>query len=400
MIAKYRRPLALAIALVVVVTLVACAWPLGQLALRAVPTLLAAPTQAAQEAQPTPVAQSQPTQAPAMPVSASDTLPGVSISAVAREVRPAVVQIVNKQLVGAGYYSQPVEQQAGIGSGVIYDAKGYILTNYHVIEGADSVTVALPDGRSFDNVKIVGSDRDTDLAVLQIPAGNLPVARLGSSSRLEVGDWVVAIGNALGLKGGPTVTVGVVSALGRAEQEPPSSDGTPGPYLYDLIQTDAAINPGNSGGPLINLQGQVVGINTLVAGVTDYSGYQAQGIGFAIAIDTAKPIADEIVATGHVTHPYIGISYQWLSPALARRLGINQSYGLIIAQVGTGSPAARAGLRPRDVIVALDGNELTDESSLGRYLKEHKPGDTVTLRVLRNNQEMTVKVTLGEKTLD
>ena len=400
MFAKYRRPLTLVAALVVVLTLVACAWPLGQLALRAVPTLMPTPTQPAQQAQATPVAQPQATQAPAAPGSTLGALPGVSISAVAREVRPAVVQIVNKQLIGVGYYNQPVEAQAGIGSGVIYDPRGYILTNYHVIEGADRITVALPDGRSFDNVKIVGSDRDTDLAVLQIPAGNLPVARLGSSSKLEVGDWVVAIGNALGLKGGPTVTVGVVSALGRAEQEPPSSDGTPGPYLYDLIQTDAAINPGNSGGPLINLQGEVVGINTLVAGVTDSSGYQAQGIGFAIAIDTAKPIADQIVATGHATHPYIGISYQWLSPALARRLGISQSYGLIIAQVAQGSPAARAGLRVRDVIVALDGNDLTDESSLGRYLREHKPGDTVTLKVLRNNQEMTVKVTLGERPSD
>ncbi len=398
MMIRYRRPLALVVALLVVMALVACAWPVGQLAQRLVPDLRATPTPVAQQAQPTQAMQAQPTQEPAMPASATGALPGISISAVARQVRPAVVQISNKQLVGAGYYSQPLEQQAGIGSGVIYDPQGYILTNYHVIEGADRITVALPDGRSYDNVRIVGADRDTDLAVLQIPAGNLPVAKLGSSSKLEVGDWVVAIGNALGLKGGPTVTVGVVSALGRAEQEPPSSDGTPGPYLYDLIQTDAAINPGNSGGPLINLQGEVVGINTLVAGVTDYSGYQAQGIGFAIAIDTAKPIADEIVATGRAVHPYIGISYQWLSPALARRLGIDRSYGLIVAYVAPGSPAARAGLRVRDVIVAFDGNELTDESSLGRYMRQHKPGDIVSLRVLRNNQEMTVKVTLGEKT--
>ncbi len=394
MFVKYRRPLTLLAAALVAALLLACAWPLGQLAQRAVEAPTAAPTPTAEAAR-----DAGPTQAPAMEVAAQAGLPSVSISAVARQVRPAVVQIVNKQVVGYGY-RQPEEQDAGIGSGVIYDNQGHILTNYHVIEGADRVTVALPDGRSFDNATIVGGDRESDLAVVRIPADNLPVASLGRSGSLEVGDWVVAIGNALGLKGGPTVTAGVVSALGRAEQEPASDDGTPGPYLYDLIQTDAAINPGNSGGPLISLRGEVVGINTLVAGVTDYSGYQAQGIGFAIAIDTAKPFADEIVATGHVTHPYLGISYQWLSPALARRLGINQAYGLIIAQVGQGSPAAKAGLRVYDVIVALDGKDLVDESSLGRYLREHKPGDTVEIKIVRDNQESTVRATLGERSSD
>ncbi|HOG45223.1 MAG TPA: trypsin-like peptidase domain-containing protein [Anaerolineae bacterium] len=378
---KYRKPLVLLIVALSLALLVACAWPLGQLALGEVPSMVPTPT---------------PQPAPALPVATQGQvpLPNVSISAVVQQVRPAVVQIINKQVLDYGYY-EPVEQQAGIGSGVIYDSQGYILTNYHVIEGADGITVALPDGRSFDNATIVGTDRRTDLAVVQIPAEDLPVARLGNSAALQVGDWVVAIGNALGLKGGPTVTAGVVSALGRVEQEPSSAYGVPGPYLYDLIQTDAAINPGNSGGPLINLQGEVVGINTLVAGVTG-SGYQAQGIGFAIAVDTAKPIADEIVATGQVVHPYIGISYQWLGPALARRLGMKQSYGLIIAEVGRGSPAEQAGLRVRDVIVAIDGDELSDESSLQLYLMRHKPGDIVELKIIRSSSERTVRVVLGE----
>ena len=335
-----------------------------------------------------------PTVPPAAPVGGEPAvLPGLSVSAVVRQVRPAVVQISNEKLVASGS-SQAVPREAGVGSGVIYDARGYILTNHHVIVGAQRLTVALPDGRRV-NGKLVGSDRETDLAVVKIEGQNLPVARLGRSSELEVGDWVIAIGNALGLKGGPTVTVGVVGALGRAVQEP-ASGGQPGPFLYDLIQTDAAINPGNSGGPLVNLQGEVVGINTLVAGVVEV-GYQAQGIGFAIAIDTAKPIADELVATGRVIHPYIGIAHRWLSPALAAQLNIDEPYGELVVQVIAGSPAARAGLKTGDVIVSLDGTKLTEESALGRLVKSRKPGTTITLEILRNNRPLTVRLTLGEK---
>ena len=191
-----------------------------------------------------------------------------AVRQVAEQVKPAVVQITSSQQ-GFNSFNQAVPQQTGVGSGVIYDASGgngYVLTNNHVIAGADKLTVALPDGRTFDG-QVVGADPETDLAVVKITGNNLPVVPLGDSSKLQAGDWVVAIGNALALPGGPTVTAGVVSALGRTIQEPTDpATGAPGPFLYDLIQTDAAINPGNSGGPLVNLNGEVVGINTLVAG--------------------------------------------------------------------------------------------------------------------------------------
>ena len=316
-----------------------------------------------------------------------------AIRRVAEQVKPAIVQITSRQLA-LDIFNQPIPQ-TGVGSGVIYDRGGYILTNNHVVANADRLTVALPDGRSFDG-KLVGADPDTDLAVLQIQGSNLPVAELGDSSQLAVGDWVVAIGNALALPGGPTVTVGVVSALGRTVQEPGDQSGTAGPFLYDLIQTDAAINPGNSGGALVNLMGQVVGINTLVAGMAE-PGVQAQGIGFAIAINTAKPIAQQLVATGRVAHPFLGIEYTLLTPAIASRLGIQDGQGLVIVRVVAGSPADRAGLKRLDVIRGIDGQPITSESTLGRVLSTHKPGDVVTLSVRRGGQTMDVRVTLGER---
>src|SRR5581483_8311178 len=279
--------------------------------------------------------------------------------------------------------------------------QGHILTNNHVVQDAQSLLVSLPDGRSFP-ARLVGADPQTDLAVLQITADNLPVARLAESNHLQVGDWVVAIGNALGLSGGPTVTSGVVSALGRTVQEPSSgSSSAAGPYLFDLIQTDAAINPGNSGGPLVNLSNEVVGINTLVAGQAE-PGVPAQGIGFAISIDTAKPIADQLVATGRAVHPYLGIRYQPLNPAIASQLGIPSAqggqapHGVVILQVLAGSPAGNAGLRRGDAIIAIDGNDLKDESSLAQTINQKKPGDSLTLSVLRGNQRLSVQVTLGE----
>jgi len=193
--------------------------------------------------------------------------PVTAIREVSRQVRPAVVQITNQQQVQIGQFNQPFVVPAGVGSGVIYDNQGHVLTNNHVIEGAQQILVSLPDKRSFPG-KMVGADPQTDLAVLQISGQDLPVARLGDSSQLAVGDWVVAIGNALALPGGPTVTQGVVSALDRTVQEPGDPQGqgsTVGPFLFDVVQTDAPINPGNSGGPLVNLEGEVVGINTLVA---------------------------------------------------------------------------------------------------------------------------------------
>src|SRR5581483_11366470 len=203
-----------------------------------------------------------------------------AVRRVAQQVRPAVVQITNEQ-VAADRFNQGVTVPAGVGSGVIYDPQGHILTNNHVVEGALRLLVSLPDDRSSP-ARLVGGDPQTDLAVVQIDAPDLPVAALGDSSELQVGDWVVAIGNALGLPGGPTVTVGVVSALGRTIQEPGTRTNSAGPFLFDVIQTDAPINPGNSGGPLVDLDGQVVGISSVMAGQAE-PGVQAQGIGFAIA---------------------------------------------------------------------------------------------------------------------
>ncbi len=329
---------------------------------------------------------------------------------VARRVRPAVVQITNQQ-AQIGQFNQPFQVPAGVGSGVIYDNQGHVLTNDHVVAGAQSLLVSLPDGRSFQGT-LVGADPDTDLAVVQISGDNLPVAELGDSSQLQVGDWLVAIGNALALPGGPTVTAGVVSALGRTVQEPasPSAAGgrggapggaqrggqTGGPFLFDVIQTDASINPGNSGGPLLNLDGQVIGINTLVAGQAE-PGVQAQGIGFAIAINTARPIADALVSTGRVAHPFIGIQYVPINPAIAQQLGVQVKNGVVVAAVQPGSPAASAGLQPNDVITQVDGKDLIGDSALAEAINGHQPGDTVSLTVLRGGQTMPVQVTLSQR---
>jgi S1-C subfamily serine protease len=350
---------------------------------------LAQPAQALAAA-PTPTAVQSSANAP---MSASDF--SAAIRDVAQKVKPAVVQITNEQTQVNFFTQQPFTVPAGVGSGIIYDNQGHILTNDHVVEGAQALLVSLPDGRSF-KAKLVGADPLTDLAVLQISGSNLPVAEIGDSTQLQVGDWVVAIGNALALPGGPTVSAGVVSALGRTVQEPGSSSTSSGPFLFDVIQTDAPINPGNSGGPLVNLAGQVIGINTLVAGQAE-PGVQAQGIGFAISMAAAKPVADQLVATGKVVHPSLGIQYVPLNPAIAFQLGIQQTEGIVVANVVAGSPADKAGLQPRDVITAVDNTPLKSDSALAQLISTHKPGDQITLTVLRGNQQMTVKVTLGEQ---
>ena len=315
-----------------------------------------------------------------------------AIRQVADQVRPAVVQITNLQQQ-PGVFVGPGAVPTGVGSGVIYDNQGHILTNDHVVAGAQQLQVSLTDKRSF-RAQLVGSDPQTDLAVIQIQGDNLPVAQLGDSSQLQVGDWVVAIGNALALPGGPTVTQGVVSALGRTAQEPGNQPNTSGPFLFNAIQTDAPINPGNSGGALVNLDGQVIGINTLVAGQAE-PGVQAEGIGFAIAIATARPIADQLVSSGRAVHPFLGIQYAPLTPAIAAQLGVNAQNGIVIGAVVPGSPAAAAGLQARDVVTSADGQQLTDESSLAEVLSQHQPGDSVTLTVIRGGQQSNVQVTLG-----
>lgn len=317
-----------------------------------------------------------------------------AVRSVSERVRPTVVQITTQEEVQLDRFSEPFTVPSGVGSGVIYDDEGLILTNNHVVEGAQDLLVSLSDGRSFPG-QVIGRDPQTDLAVVRIQGDNLPVAALGDSRQLQVGDWVVAIGNALGLPGGPTVTAGVVSALGRTIQQPGDQSG-PGPYLFDLVQTDTAINPGNSGGPLMNLAGEVIGINTMVA-ATSQSGLTAQGIGFAIGISTAKPIADEIVATGRVAHAYIGIEYVPLNPAIAAQVRTEQRSGALIQRVVPNSPAARGGLRQNDIIVEADGKAIEGESALAETLKSKKPGDQLALTVLRGNQRTNLTVTLGER---
>lgn len=314
------------------------------------------------------------------------------IADVAAKVKPGVVQITNEQLT-LNQLNQTSLVPGGVGSGVIFDQAGHILTNNHVVAGAQKLTVSLPDGRSFP-ATLVGRDPRSDLAVIQIKGDNLPIIPLGDSTKLVVGQWVVAIGNALALQGGPTVTAGVVSALGRTVQEPPSSNGQAGPFLFDVIQTDAPINPGNSGGPLVNLQGQVVGINTLAA-VQAEPGVPAQSVGFAIAIDTAKPIADELITTGHVTYAFLGVGLYPNSPAIAARFNLPSKPGMIVTSLVPDGPSAQAGVQQGDVIVAVDGKAITDESTLSRILLSHKPGDKVTLTLARGTGQQTVTVTLG-----
>jgi serine protease Do len=326
---------------------------------------------------------------------------------VSGQVRPAVVQITNEQ-TQVSQMNQAFTIPTGVGSGIIYDNNGHILTNNHVIEGAQTLLVSLPDGRSF-TAKLIGADRLSDLAVIQISGSNLPVARLGDSSQLQVGDWVVAIGNALALPGGPTVTSGVVSALGRTVQEPSTSsssqqttvsggDNQP-PYLIDVIQTDAAINPGNSGGALANLSGEVIGINTLVAGQVQ-TGVQAEGIGFAISMAKAKPIADELVAAGKVAHAGMGLNFVALDPIVAAQAGISvpagaNLNGALVVAVIPGGAAAAAGIQVNDIITAVGNVQTDDDAALAAAIDSYKPGDKVQVTLLRNNQKMTVQLTMG-----
>ena len=302
------------------------------------------------------------------------------VPAVVAKVKPAVVNIATRQL-SYDALLRPVPAQ-GIGSGVIFDARGYVLTNHHVVEGAQQIRVILPDGRAFPG-KLVGADPLTDLAVVKIDGRDLPTARLGDSSKLEVGETVIAIGNPLGLEGGPTVTVGVVSAVARSIEEPG------GAGLYDLVQTDAAINPGNSGGPLVRMAGDVIGINTAII-------QQAQGIGFAISINSAKPIVQELLAHGRVVRPFIGIVPVSVTPQIASAYDLPVDHGVLVARLDPRGPAARAGMRAGDIIVALGGHPVKSLGELRIAIGQHKIGETVDLAVRREKTSVTLKVTLAE----
>ncbi|RLA84548.1 MAG: peptidase [Deltaproteobacteria bacterium] len=276
----------------------------------------------------------------------------------------------------------PEFRTRSLGSGFIIDREGYILTNNHVIEGAEDIKVKLHNGKVFD-ARVVGRDPKSDIALLKIdPKGErLPVARLGDSDRIRVGDWVIAIGNPFGLE--HTVTVGVISAKGRVIGM--------GPY-DDFLQTDASINPGNSGGPLFNLRGEVVGINTaIVAG--------GQGIGFAIPINMAKGLLPQL-KRGKVVHGFLGVYIQDLTPELAKRFGLKKPKGALVTEVIPDSPAEKAGLRKGDVIVGFNGKEVQDSFALRRLVGSTPPGKKVKLEVVRRGKTLTLWVTVGESEVE
>lgn len=333
---------------------------------------------------PTPAASSSPAPLPVLAASASSTSQQepMSVVKVSQLVRPAVVNISTHQLA-YDWYLRPIPEERGSGSGVIFDQSGLILTNSHVVEGARGLTVALPDGRTFDG-QIVGADPRSDLAVVRVGGQNLPVAELGDSDALQIGEQVVAIGNALALPGGPTVTTGIVGALGRSIRE------DNGAILYDLIQTDAAIDPGNSGGPLVNMRGQVVGINTAIANAP------GGGIGFAIAINTAKPIAQQLTTQRRVVRPWMGVTFQNVTPGLAARFGLGVKKGVMIASIYRGTPAAKAGLRRGDIIVKFGEDQIDDDVAMLKSLARHGVGQTVPTVVVRDDKQIQIDITLEE----
>jgi len=285
----------------------------------------------------------------------------------------------------------PKQKQMGLGSGVIIDERGYILTNEHVVSGADKITVALSDGRKFKG-EVQGSDPRSDLAIIKIKAKNLPVAKLGNSDDIKIGQWVVAIGNPFGFylhSSEPTVTVGVISALHRSLPRTPRRDRD----YSDLLQTDAAINPGNSGGPLVNLNGEVVGINVAIFSTS--GGYQ--GVGFAIPVNVAERIIGKLIEGKKITYGWLGINIQDLNEDLADYFGLTETEGIIVAKVLSGSPAEEGGLKSGDVIIAFDGKSVKNTRELLKIVGGAEAGKKVRIEVMRQGKKKTVEVKIGER---
>lgn len=314
-----------------------------------------------------------------------------NIADTVERVRPAVVSIVARTVSRDRFGRQSTG--FGSGTGVIFDKSGLVLTNNHVIEGGVEITVTLDDGTQVE-AETIGADLLSDLAVLRLPGDGYPSLPLRENGSLRAGDWVIAIGNALALPGGPTVTVGVVSALGR------SIESTPGVTLYDLIQTDTSINPGNSGGPLIDLGGNLVGINTAV--LRGSSGVSVEGIGFAIDVETAQQVALQLVELGHVRWAWMGVFLADLSPEVAAQVGLPIREGVIIQNTVVDGPSDRAGIHPGDIVVDIDGHDIATVSDLTRLLKqEFKAGQEVEVEVFRvvDGQSSTkvLALELGER---
>lgn len=305
------------------------------------------------------------------------------LSGIVDQVLPSVVSI-NVQVTATNFFGQPTTQQ-GAGSGWIIDSNGLIVTNNHVVQGAQNVTVSLHDGKSYPAQKIT-ADPISDLAVIKINATGLPAVKLGDSSKLKQGMMVVAIGNALGQ--GISVTAGWVSRLG-VPLSIPATATEPGATLFDLIETSAPINPGNSGGPLVDMLGEVVGITNAKLVSTSVS-----NIGYAISIDNALPIFQQLIQTGHVIRPYLGVSLQDNTPMIASVYGLAVSQGAIITQVDPSGPAAKAGLKAGDVIVSIDSTNVANSADALQAILKSKIGQQVTVTYYRSSTKSTVQVTL------
>ena len=302
-----------------------------------------------------------------------------------KEVRAQRSPLLNDPLFRRFFgdqFGDDTQRAASLGSGVIVSPAGYILTNHHVVDAADEIEVALSDGKKL-LAKVVGIDPETDLAVLRVNAEGLPAITIGRSDSLRVGDPVLAIGNPFGV--GQTVTSGIVSALGRS--------GLHINTFENFIQTDAAINPGNSGGALVNAKGELVGINTAIYSRSGGS----MGIGFAIPVSTAKMVLDQIVKSGAVTRGWIGVEVQELTPALAESFKLGDARGAIIAGVLRGGPADRAGVKPGDVLTAINGAPVSDPQVMLNLVAALQPGSSAGMQLRRQAQTLEVQVTVGRR---
>jgi len=305
------------------------------------------------------------------------------IADVVEDIKPAVVFIA-AEIEARDFFNRVITRTA-TGSGVIISADGYILTNNHVVEDAIKLEVMLPSVRRTFEAELVGTDPLTDLAVIQIEGMDFPTASFGDASRLRPGNLVLAIGNPLGLEGGPSITLGVISNLDRSLERIESST------FYDVIQTDAAINPGNSGGPLVNLNGEVIGINSVMAG-------GAENIGFAISVNTAQPVYESLIAPPHrVIRPWLGVGLSTVTPDLADELDLSRLDGVTILEVYEDSPAEEAGLEVGDVITRINGTEVNVDTQLIKLLWKLSVDEPIEVTFWRGNEEMFTSVTPVER---
>jgi serine protease Do len=317
----------------------------------------------------------------------SNTEIETAITQTVEKVGPAVVTVVGTVPGQVTFFGRTADGQSS-GSGVIISSDGYIVTNNHVVENANDLSVILSDGTQLP-AQLISTDIFADLAVLKVDGPMPAVVTIGNSDNLKSGETVIAIGSPLG-EFRNTVTVGVISATGRM------LDTGNGYFMEDLLQTDAAINQGNSGGPLVNLNGELVGINSLIVRGGNGSSAVAEGLGFAIPSNTVRLIAERIIAQGYFARPYLGVNFQSVTPSIARRYDLSTSWGAYVTDVDYRGPAANAGLQRGDIIVSIGEQSIDEQNSYINALFAYQPGDQVAIKALRNGQEMNFDVTLGE----